>query len=84
MPEDPQSGEFSVSMEPVPGGAPPAFAGMNSEMIFGLTAKHGPEGSRYTGKYAESGQDSSGGLGSPPVTGGREVSGTAVLLSTSE
>ena len=34
---------------PGPGGALPAFAGMDSEMIAGLIAEYGPEGSRYTG-----------------------------------
>ncbi len=33
---------------PGPGGALPAFAGMDSEMIAGLIAEYGPEGSRYT------------------------------------
>ncbi len=34
---------------PGPGGALPAFAGMDCEMIAGLIAEYGPEGSRYTG-----------------------------------
>ena len=36
-------------MVPRPGGALPAFAGMDSEMIAGLITEHGPEGSRHTG-----------------------------------
>ena len=42
---------------PRPGGALPAFAGMDSEMIAGLIAEYGPEGSRYTGETAEVGLD---------------------------
>ena len=38
---------------PVPGGALPAFAGADSEMIAGLIAEYGLEGSRYTGSPAE-------------------------------
>lgn len=38
---------------PVAGGALPAFAGADSEMIAGLIAEYGPEGSRYTGSPAE-------------------------------
>ena len=34
---------------PGPGGAMPAVAGMDSEMIAGLIAEYGPEGRRYTG-----------------------------------
>ncbi len=34
---------------PRPGGGRPAFAGMDCEMIAGLIAEYGPEGSRYTG-----------------------------------
>ncbi len=36
-------------MAPRPGGALPAFASMDSEMIAGLIAEYGLEGSRYTG-----------------------------------
>ena len=45
---------------PGPGGALPAFAGMDSEMIAGLTAELGPEGSRCTGQsppFSGSGRD---------------------------
>ena len=35
---------------PKPGGALPAFAGVDSEMVAGLIAEYGPEGSRYTGE----------------------------------
>ena len=35
---------------PGPGGALPAFAGMDCEMIAGLIAEYGPEGRRYTAK----------------------------------
>lgn len=38
---------------PKPGGALPAFAGFDSEMIAGLIAEYGPEGSRYTGSFTE-------------------------------
>ena len=38
---------------PAPGGALPAFAGMDSEMIAGLIAEYGEEGSRYTGLRGE-------------------------------
>ena len=42
---------------PMPGGALPAFAGMDSEMIAGLIAEHGLEGSRHTGLAAEADMD---------------------------
>ena len=45
-----QSGAWKA---PKPGGALPAFAGVDSEMIAGLIAEYGPEGSRYTGSPAE-------------------------------
>ena len=38
---------------PEPGGALPAFADADSEMIAGLIAEYGPEGSRYTGSPTE-------------------------------
>lgn len=38
---------------PVPGGALPAFADADSEMIAGLIAEYGRAGSRYTGASAE-------------------------------
>ena len=38
---------------PKPGGALPAFAGIDSEMIAGVIAEYGPEGSRYTGSPTE-------------------------------
>ena len=38
---------------PKPGGALPAFAGADSEMIAGLIAEYGPEGNRYTGSPTE-------------------------------
>ncbi len=46
---------------PMPGGALPAFPGMDSEMIAGLIAEYGPEGSRYTGDARpEAGLDKGG------------------------
>ena len=42
---------------PIPGGALPAFAGMDSEMIAGLIAEHGPEGSRHTVLASEAAMD---------------------------
>ena len=59
-------------MAPMPGGALPAFAGMDSEMIAGLIAEHGPEGIRHTGKDTKADPDSSVGSDSPAATGGRE------------
>ena len=54
-------------MAPRPGGALPAFAGMDSEMIAGLIAEYGPEGSRYTGMAPTAAQGQSDrGLDSQP------------------
>ncbi len=53
---------------PMPGGALPGFAGMDSEMI----AEHGPEGSRHTGEGAMAGPDSGIGLDGPAETDGRD------------
>ena len=55
----------------MPGGALPAFAGMDSEMIAGMIAEHGPEGSRHTGKAAKAVPDSGAGPDGPAETNGR-------------
>ena len=57
---------------PMPGGALPAFAGMDSEMIAGLIAEHGPEGSRHTGKAAKAVPDGGAGPDGPAETDGRD------------
>ncbi len=57
---------------PRPGGALPAFAGMDSEMIAGLIAEYGPEGSRYTGETADVGQERGGGVKDPAEAGGQD------------
>ena len=56
-------------MVPRRGGALPAFAGMDSEMIAGLIAEHGRDGSRYTGQIANAGPDSGIGLDGPEDSG---------------
>ena len=56
-----------IWMATKPGGALPAFAGIDSEMIAGLAAEHGPLGSRHTGTAAMAGQEQNDrGLDSPP------------------
>ena len=55
------------------GGALPAFPGMDSEMIAGLIAEYGPEGSRYTGARENAGRERGcGGPGDPPETDGQD------------
>ncbi|MDE0303422.1 MAG: hypothetical protein OXI87_00850 [Albidovulum sp.] len=57
---------------PMPGGALPAFAGMDSEMIAGLIAEYGPEGSRYTGEAARAGHGLGAGAANPAEAGGMD------------
>ena len=57
---------------PRPGGALPAFAGMDSEMIAGLIAEYGPEGSRYTGEAAEAGREFGGSADNPAEAGRKD------------
>ena len=45
---DPEGGQDGEWVEPAAGGCMPSFEGSDSEMIAGLIAKIGPEGSRYT------------------------------------
>ena len=47
-----------IWIAPMPGGALPAFAGMDSEMIAGLIAEFGPEGSRHAAGGANAGSGS--------------------------
>ena len=65
-------GSGGTWLAPTPGGALPAFAGMDSEMIAGLIAEYGPEGSRHTGMAVKAGPDSGVGLAVPAEAGGKE------------